>query len=1063
MPHSKILLSSLTVAMSVAPASALDLDANGLNDVWEAVYHATGLSAPLDTDGDGYTNAAESAAGTAPRDAASRPTVTISKEGTSITLTTPTLAGKRYQLVSASSPAGPWTPLGQPFIATSAGDHVFNPESDGTVAFYRVVTGDWDSDNDGVDNWSEMQLSGFDPDSTTSFPLASSGNDLEVTTAMIQAWRSNALAVETTAAAAYEKENEPATVTFSLPASSAYPFTIFVRAGEAADATRSSASAADFTLQGGNDHPLNGRLVIPAGASSATLKLRALPDTLIEVPEHVELSAIGAASSAALTVRDAKPTLSNQRLLIAYLRPLDGIESNGSGIATVRLPGDNDTATVAVSFSNLNSPVNSTQVLNAASSILQSVQPANYGGQQWLLRASQNFLKDQEVLDALLAGNVKLGVFTQAHVTGEIEGTFQPASGSVEFQPPPAPGVIDPLAGTELERDIARFLTQATFGPTWETINDMKVRVANAGGDRIAAYSAWIDEQLGMTPPSLHAYTVAANAEEWSIRGAEYSVLQINRRRGWWLLALASNSQLKERFGFALSEIFVISETDAIVNNRAYGAATYYDMLRQASSGNFRTVLENVSKSPMMGYYLSHLRNSKATYDSKGNLLVSPDENYAREIMQLFSIGLVALHPDGSLKLDGSGSPIPTYTQNDITEMARVFTGWSFSKRNSPATSNTVIDNNTFNNGNGNSYYESQWTNPMKVFAANHDVGAKSVIGLSLPAGQTGDQDLAAVLNHLNNHPNTAPFICRRLIQRMVTANPSPGYLYRVSEEFRTTGGSFPAVIKKILLDPEARSPQDAITQASAGKVKEPIIRSTAFLRAFNAKSTMLLTDLLAFGYPQDEVDKFTPGIGRYQLNSTATTVGQSPLAAPNVFNWFLPDYSPPGVLSANGLLSPELQLANETSTVNATNFLYNGIYSSSGLATTVAYTGQTSQRIFCDFTPLEALYMAVMDTNGDGTITSLDTGGFNNTAAITNACEAVLDRIDLLLCAGELKARFGSSPGKPRKIILDAMVSIRSGSNSSNSATNQATYMRDRIKSGVWMVMSSPVAVTQK
>jgi uncharacterized protein (DUF1800 family) len=1063
MPPSKFFLLSLSVAMNVAPVSALDFDADGLGDVWEARYHAIGLGPSDDTDGDGQSNAAESAAGTDPRNAASRHAVTIDMDGTTITLTTLTQPGKKYQVVSGPGPAGPWDPTGEPHIAASAGSHVFTRDAEGTRAFYRVMVSDTDSDNDGVDNWSEIQLSGFDPERGTSFPSASAGDDLAVATAMVQAWRDNALAVEATAAAAYEKENEPAVIICTLPGATPYPFTIFLRTGGGEDPTKSSASPSDYVLRDGSDHPVTNRLIIPTGASSATLNVRALSDSLTEVPEHLNFAMVGSARDTAVSIRDAKPTLANQRLLIAYLRPLDGIESNGSGIATVRLPGDNDAATVTVSFSNLNSPVNSTQVLNTASSILQSVQPANYGGQQWLLRASQSFLKDQEVLDALLAGSVKLGVFTQAHVTGEIEGNFQPTSGSTEFQPPSAPAAVDPLAGTELERDIARFLTQATFGPTLETINDMKTRVADAGGDRMAAYSGWIDEQLGMTPPSLLTYTMAANAEEWSIRGADYSVLQNNRRRGWWLLAMASNSQLKERFGFALSEIFVISETDAIVNNRAYGAANYYDMLRGAASGNFRTVLENVSRSPMMGYYLSHLRNSKATYDSKGNLLVSPDENYAREIMQLFSIGLVALHPDGSLKLDGNGSPIPTYDQTDITEMARVFTGLSFSKRNSPGTSNTVIDNNTFNNGNGSTYYESQWTNPMKMFAANHDVGAKSMIGLSLPAGQTGDQDLAAVLDHLNAHPNTAPFICRRLIQRLVSANPSAGYLYRVSEEFRATGGSFPAVIKKILLDPEARSPQDAVTLASSGKVKEPIIRATAFLRAFEAKSTMPLTDLLAFGYPQGEVDKFTPGAGRYQLNSTANTVGQSPLAAPNVFNWFLPDYSPPGVLSANGLLSPELQIANETSTVNATNFLYNGIYASGGLSTTVGYPGLTSQRIFSDFTPLEALYMAVMDTNDDGTITNLDTGAFNNTTAITNACDAVLDRIDLLLCAGELKARFGNTAGEPRKIILDAMVSIRSTSNNSNNATNQATYMRDRIKTGVWLVMSSPVCVTQK
>lgn len=1061
MPAPKTLLSSFAFAFSVLPAAGLDLDSNGLSDVWEARYHATGLAPEHDTDLDGQTNAAESTAGTDPFDASSHHTSTIDFTGGVLHVTVPTQPGKKYQLTRSTGPDGPWTNEGPALIATTT-SHQFAPQQSGPTGFFRVTVDDIDTDSDGLDDWAELQLYGFDKNSGGSFGGAT---DLATLTAIINVWKTG-LTIGTTVGTAYEKELEPAKLTFSRPAGAAYPLTLFLKTSGTTQATKSSASAGDYSLQDATaSQPVSNRLVIPAGAVSAVLDIDPVADSQPEVPEQLTFAIGGSPQTASVSICDAENTAANQRLLIAYLRPLPGITSNGSGLATIRLQGDNDASTVTVTFSNLNSPVNSTQVLNASSSILQSVPPAAYTGQQWLIRAGQSFLTDQAVLDSLLGGNIKLGVFTQANVSGEIEGNFQPVTGSTEFQIPPAPAPIATLTGTELERDIARFLTQATFGPTLDSINDLKTRVANAGGDRIAAYEAWIDDQLALPSPSLLAYTTAANAEELVVRGSTFAVNSFNRRRGWWLFSITAQDQLRERFGFALSEIFVISDNDLVVNNRSYGAATYYDMLRNAGNGDYRTLLRNVSISPMMGQYLSHLRNQKATYDAAGNLLVSPDENYAREIMQLFSIGLVQLHPDGSLKLDNTGSPIPTYGQNDITEMARVFTGWSFSKRNSGST-DTVVDNTTFNYGLGNQLYEAQWTNPMKMFADKHDTGFKTTIGLTLPAGQTGEKDLEDVLGHLEVHPNTAPFICRRLIQRLVTANPSAGYLYRVSEVFRNSDGNFPEIIKAILLDPEARSPQSAITLASSGKAKEPIVRATAFLRAFGAKSTMPLSDLLSYGYPQAELDKFPTGTSRYRLNPTTDSLGQSPLGQPNVFNWFLPDYSPPGILSANGLVSPELQLANETSVVNATNFLYNGIYSAGGISTTIglpATATTNAQRIFPGFVPLENLYMAVVDTNADGAFTSLDTSTFNNVAAISAACEAVLDRIDLLLCAGELKARYGGTAGKPRRIILDAMVSIRSAGNSSNNGPNQKTYMQDRIKTGVWLVMSSPECVTQK
>jgi hypothetical protein len=204
----------------------------------------------------------------------------------------------------------------------------------------------------------------------------------------------------------------------------------------------------------------------------------------------------------------------------------------------------------------------------------------------------------------------------------------------------------------------------------------------------------------------------------------------------------------------------------------------------------------------------------------------------------------------------------------------------------------------------------------------------------------------------------------------------------------------------------------------------------------------------------------------------TDATLGQTPQSAPSVFNWFLPDFSPSGPLSANGLVSPELQISNENSTFTSINYHYTVIDNSIGQSVTALinqteegspYTGNSDNLIIPYATTLEPLYLAVMDTNGDGLMTNLDTGAFNNTTAIRNACEAVLDHVDLMLCGGALKARYGTTPGQPRAIILDAAVSVRSSSDNTNNAGTQATSMRERIEDVLWLVATSPEFMVQK
>lgn len=1046
-------LSLIAFASSAgSDAFALNLDGNAYPDVWEARFHASALSPTADTDGDGQSNELEAIAGTDPRDASSVFTSTLNVSGSERSITFTTRPGKEYQLFSASSPSGPWEPSGEPVLPTGE-SHTLPLPAIPSTAFFRVAVTDHDSDGDGVDDWSERQLSGFDPSSGNSF--AGAGSDLSVATAIINTWK-NQLVLEATQPDAFEKEAQPAILTLTRPAAP-YPLTVFLKRSGATSPTKSSATSAHYQSQ-------PDRVIIPAGQASTTLSIVPIANALPEVPRQLTLSAGGSPASANFFIRDAKNTPENQRLFLAHLRPLSGIVSSGSGLAILKLSGDNDSAIASVSFSNLNSAVNSTQILNASSAILQSIPPANYGGQTWLIRATQSYPTDQATLDALLSVQVKLGVYTQAHVTGEIDGVFHPVTGSIEFTPPPPAPAIETLAGSELERDIARFLTQATFGPTLQEIESLKSRVAANGGNRIAAYTAWIDEQLALENPSLLQYHVAANAEERDARGPDYNLNSQNRRRGWWLFSVRANAQLKQRFAFALSEIFVVSDEDGVVNRYSEGAANYHDQLADAATGRYRALLRSVSLSPVMGTYLSHLRNEKATYDTNGNPLISPDENYAREIMQLFSIGLVQLHPDGSLKLDANASPIPTYTQTDISNMARVFTGWSFSKRSASAVPYAAIDNNDFNLGDGTKHREAQWTNPLKAFAARHDTDVKTVLGTTLPANNNANQDLNAVLDLLRDHPNTAPFISRRLIQRLVTANPSPGYLYRVSETFRSTNGDFPQLIKAILLDPEARSPQSAATLASSGKVREPLLRATAFMRAFGAASSMPLSGLTSWGYPSTEVAKFPAGTTRYRLNRTPA-LGQSPLSSPSVFNWFLPDHSPSGLVSNNGLVSPELQIITESTAVSATNFIHGGIYTAAGFTPNAGLPTLTGnpQRINIDIAPLQSLYFSQLDTNGDGFFTPDDTATFNNAAAIRNASEVLLDRIDLLITAGELKARFGNNAGTPRRLILDAIAATNAGNNSSPDPTVQINTAVSRIRTALWLVMAAPQAATQK
>lgn len=447
--------------------------------------------------------------------------------------------------------------------------------------------------------------------------------------------------------------------------------------------------------------------------------------------------------------------------------------------------------------------------------------------------------------------------------------------------PPPSPDVIS-------KAEAFQFLNQASFGATEAEAQ----RVIDMG------FAAWINEQL-QRPPSLQLPYLKSLP-----RPPFLFELQDDRVDIWFRNVVNGDDQLRQRVAFALSEIMVVSQVGALIDH-TYSLADYYDVLARNAFGNYRDLIEEVTLHPAMGVYLSMLGNEKPN----PALNIRPDENYARELMQLFSIGLVELNNDGSVRLDGFGQPIPTYDQPVIEGFAHVYTGWTYA--------GAPDFHLAFPNDNNQSL-------PMQLYPAFHDTGPKLLLnGETVDAGQGGAQDLADALDNIFAHPNVGPFIAIRLIQRLVTSNPSPAYVQRVASAFNNNGsgarGDLGAVVRAILLDPEARpeSPMDL-----DGKTKEPLLRLTQLWRAYDATSAS----------------------GRYPFLAAYIFFGQGPLQSPSVFNFFSPFYAPPGEIRDSSLVAPELQIATEYQNTLVTNYM---LYQAIGL--TSESTGLAEDDVFID------------------------------------------------------------------------------------------------------------------
>ena len=361
-----------------------------------------------------------------------------------------------------------------------------------------------------------------------------------------------------------------------------------------------------------------------------------------------------------------------------------------------------------------------------------------------------------------------------------------------------------------------------------------------------------------------------------------------NLQDSFYMQALRGPDQLRQRVVYAMSQIFVVSMTSNNVIDRSRCHTSFMDMLGRNAFGNFRTLLEDVSTHGMMGVYLSHRANPKE--DPVGG--TSPDENYAREVMQLFTIGLLQLNPDGTPRRDSAGNTIPTYDNADVSGLAKVFTGWSWVPRDSSSYRFTE-----------NFPPSDIQIQPMVPYEQHHSLSAKSFLGVTIPAGTTARPSLRIALDTLFNHPNTAPFVSRLLIQRLVTSNPSPAYVRRVAAAFANNGagvrGDMRALIRAILLDDEAILPPRS-GDGRHGKVREPVLRLTAWARAFNASSNS----------------------NEFRIRTT-NQIGQSPMRAPSVFNFYRPGFVPTGsTIATQGLVAPELQINTESQVTSYINFM---------------------------------------------------------------------------------------------------------------------------------------------
>jgi uncharacterized protein (DUF1800 family) len=481
------------------------------------------------------------------------------------------------------------------------------------------------------------------------------------------------------------------------------------------------------------------------------------------------------------------------------------------------------------------------------------------------------------------------------------------------------------IAKPATDGEAARFILKASLAATEPEIADI----------RSVGYVAWLDKQMDIP--------ISQTGVDWlSSRGYDQVTVDEFYFRDnladnmVWNQLITSPDPVRKRLAYALSQFFVVSTNGIEIDWRSNAMAAYWDVLNRNALGNFRQLLEDVTLNPAMGVYLSTLDNKKE--DTRTGRV--PDENYAREVMQLFTLGLNELNNDGTKKTGSTGQPIETYTNADVSNLARVFTGYSYDFANlartpsvrfpsqSVAPVESVIRRMTSD--------PTRWERAQTI--SQHSMLEKTFLGTTIPANTDASTSMKIALDTLFNHPNVGPFFSKQMIQRLVTSNPSAGYVDRVAKIFNNNGsgvrGDLRAVFKAILLDDEATNAA-GLTSPTFGKVREPVLRFTQWARNFGATSQS----------------------GNWTINNTsnaAFSLGQSPLRAPSVFNFYRPGYVPPNTaIATNTLVAPEFQIVNEVSVVGYINFMASAIGSANGLNNDVKATYTRELAIVSDTTAL--------------------------------------------------------------------------------------------------------------
>jgi uncharacterized protein (DUF1800 family) len=587
-----------------------------------------------------------------------------------------------------------------------------------------------------------------------------------------------------------------------------------------------------------------------------------------------------------------------QRTYVAVLNgaaEVPPVITSSTGVANVILSPDETAALVSMSFSNLSAPETAAHIHgpaepgnSAPGTILDLDQPlGNVSNLLWVF-APGGGLSVTDQVNALKTGRLYVNVHSANFPSGEIRGwLFVLDDGSDEIPPDGGGGFGDAY----------RLLEQGTFGPTVQEAN----RVLQIG------FEGWLNEQFN-APASNYNNLVQLQQGTF----VSYPVkLQFFRN------AMTGQDQLRQRMAFALSQILVAAD---IGNQDGNGdpttmVAQYHDILTRNAFGNYRTLLREISLSPIMGTYLT-LVNSRRANTATG---AQPDENYIRELWQLFSIGTYRLNLDGSVQLDGSGRPLETYTIAEIQEGARALTGWNYAPR---AGQPNLGDNNPLNP-----------FAPMIPNTANHDPGSKTLLnGQIIPAGQTVEQDLDSVIDNVFNHPNVGPFIGRQLIQHLVTSNPSPAYVSRVAAVFNNNGqgvrGDLRAVIRAILLDAEARGNSKAIP--IYGKLREPALFLTHLFRALNCTGGM-------WGIPQRN-----------------RGIGQDIFSPPSVFSFYQPDFRI--IVNGQPVFAPPAQLLTTSTIIQRMNLLNDLLFSTIQAGGDPNPTGSVTSTVVFNFAPWDQL-----------------------------------------------------------------------------------------------------------